>query len=414
VTAREEIAPAEAGSGAAEEHPRLSRTAVIVLGIALVFVAFNLRTPIASLPTLLSDIRRDIPLTGALAGVLTALPLLCMSWLAPVSSRLTGLVGYPFTTLAAVGLIAAGSGLRGLSASAFGLLAATFVAGTGIALLGIVLPAVVKDVFRHHEGIATGAYTVALTLGAAAAGAMSDPLAVAFGSWRKSLAWWAIPALVAIVVWLIALRFLPSRHPAEVLARRRHQLPWRNRTAWLLTAYMTAQSSLAYAFIAWLAPAYVERGWSAMAAGSLYGMSSVMSLIAVLAFPAVTDRAIGFRTTLMVAVGFTLIGTAWLWALPDVLPWVSVALFGVGTGAGFSLGLTRVVTYASDAQSSSTLTAMIFLVCYSVTAIVPVSVGALHDATGAFTTPFGLLVILAVVQLFLASRLTDDRVGTVH
>lgn len=396
------------------EHPRLSRTAVIVLSVALVVVAFNLRTTIASLPTLLSDIRRDIPLTGAVAGVLTALPLLCMAWLAPVSSRLTGVVGYPYTTLAALGLITVGSGLRGLSQSAWGLLAATFVAGAGIALLGIVLPAVVKDVFRHHVGMATGAYTAALALGAAVASAASDPLSVAFESWRKSLAWWAIPALVSVVVWLIALRFLPAHHHGGAVDRRPHRLPWRNRTAWLLTLYLTAQASLAYAYVAWLPPAYIERGWSPLAAGSLYGASSVTSVVAVLVFPMLSDRSVGFRTMLMVAVGFTLIGTVWLWLLPDVLPWVSVVIFGIGSGAGFSMGLARVVTYASDAQSSSTLTAMIFLICFSVTAIVPVAIGALHDVTGGFSVPFGLIVIIAIVQLLLASKLTDEHIGTVH
>jgi CP family cyanate transporter-like MFS transporter len=56
---------------------------------------------------------------------------------------------------------------------------------------------------------------------------------------------------------------------------------------------------------------------------------------------------------------------------------------------------------------------MVFVIGYSVAAIAPVVVGALRDATGGFTLPFGLLTILAAVQLVLATRLGPSHRGTV-
>jgi CP family cyanate transporter-like MFS transporter len=48
---------------------------------------------------------------------------------------------------------------------------------------------------------------------------------------------------------------------------------------------------------------------------------------------------------------------------------------------------------------------MVFLVCYCAAALLPVVVGALRDATGGFTLPFALLVLVAAAQLALATRL---------
>lgn len=392
----------------------VDRRTLVVLGIALVVVAVNLRTTVSSLPPLLSDIRHDIPLTGAEAGLLTALPVLCMAWLAPLASRLSGRVGYPVTTLVSIVLIGIGNGLRGMGGTAGALLAATLVAGAGVAVLGIVLPAVVKAAFSGLQGAATGAYTVAMMGGSAIAATFSDPLAALLGSWRESLSAWAIPAAVAAIGWLVALRLLPVQHRPRGAAARPHRLPWRSRPAWLLALYLTAQSSLAYATIAWLAPAYVERGWTAFAAGSLLGVSTLAQLVSALTLPAMADTVVEFRRLAVGTVSLTVVGTAWLWLIPMFLPWVAVIVFGLGIGAGFSLGLTRIVHYASDPQASSTLTAMVFLVSYTVAAAFPVLIGVVHDATGGFTAPFGLLVLVAVSQVFLAGRLHGAYRGTVH
>ncbi|WP_433469521.1 hypothetical protein [Spirillospora sp. CA-128828] len=59
---------------------------------------------------------------------------------------------------------------------------------------------------------------------------------------------------------------LAHREPAAEAATVR--LPWRSRAAWLLAAFLSAQSFLAYAYLAWLPPDYQARGWSSEAAGA--------------------------------------------------------------------------------------------------------------------------------------------------
>ena len=388
------------------------RRDLVLIAVSLVLVALNLRTTVVSLPPLLGAIRADIAMTGAVAGLLTAMPVLCMAWLAPWASRIAGRFGYPITTLAAVVLIAIGNGTRGLSGSALALIAATFVAGAGVSIAGVVVPAVVKDVFGGRQGAATGAYTVAMMLGAAMSATFSAPLATLVGSWRGSLAFWAIPALAAAVVWAIADRHLAARS-GPTSGSVRAPLPWRSRPVWILAGFMSVQSALFYAYIGWLAPASVAQGWTPVAAGALLGVNSFAQLVAALILPALADRIPHFRALLASAVSFTIVGAVWLWAQPMLAPWVAVSVLGLGLGAGFALGLTRIVHYAADARASSRLTAVVFLVSYTAAAISPIVVGVLHDATGGFTVPFGLLVVLSLTQLAFVSRLRSDYCGTV-
>src|SRR4051794_41834235 len=55
--------------------------------VALAVLAFNLRTPTASLPPLLGDVQGALGLSGAATGLLTAPPVLCMALCAPAAQR---------------------------------------------------------------------------------------------------------------------------------------------------------------------------------------------------------------------------------------------------------------------------------------------------------------------------------------
>jgi CP family cyanate transporter-like MFS transporter len=380
------------------------RMSPAVLALAVVLLAVNLRTTVASLPPLLGQIEDDLGLSGAAAGLLTALPVLCMAWFAPTAHRLAHRFGSEATALAAAGLVAVGNGLRLGGSQVLALYGGTLVAGLGVAICGVVLPRIVKELFPGRTGAATGAYTVSMMLGAAIAASLAVPLDHLLGSWQASLASWALPALVAVLAWVPISARLNEREPeAESHPGR---LPWTSRPAWLLAVFLSLQSSLAYAVLGWLAPAYEARGWSDEAAGALLGAQSVAQLSAALLLPALADRTRDRRAMLLAAVGCTVVGTCWLLALPDTLPWVASSVLGFGLGGGFSLGLVVIVDYAANTGAASRLTAMVFLVSYTAAALAPVVVGVLRDATDGFTASFAFLVLLAVGQFTVATRLS--------
>ena len=82
-----------------ERAPRERVGAPWLAVAAIVLVATNMRTLMASLPPLAETIRDDLGISSAWLGVLTTLPVLCMGLLAPVANQLARRVG----TTAAVG-----------------------------------------------------------------------------------------------------------------------------------------------------------------------------------------------------------------------------------------------------------------------------------------------------------------------
>ena len=161
------------------ERPRWALVAAIVL------VAANMRTLMASLPPLAEAVRADLGLSSAWMGVLTTLPVLCMGLLAPEANQVARRLGSEVATGAGVGLVLAGLVLRGSGGGAvWSLYAGTFVAGAGIALAGTLLPGIVKAVFpARRSGLGTG-LTMAAMMGLAAV-ASATSVAIASTSPRS-------------------------------------------------------------------------------------------------------------------------------------------------------------------------------------------------------------------------------------
>ena len=384
--------------------------------VALVLVAANLRTLMASLPPLAEAVRADLGLSSAWMGVLTTVPVLCMGLLAPVANQVARRVGSARSIASGIAIVLSGLVLRGAGGEAvWALYAGTFLAGTGIALAGTLLPGIVKAVFPpRRAGLGTGLTMFSMMGGAAVASAAAVPLATALGGWSRSLLAWAVVALVGMLAWVPVTRAvhhhtLPDQAPEDVS----HALPWASATAWLLAAYLTCQSWQFYSALAWLAPTYETHGWSARDAGLLMAVFTGSQLVSGLVAPTLLDRVPDARVLLVAAGVLGGLGQVGVWLAPDTAPWLWAVLLGAGQGAAFALGLVLLVRYAATPRDSARLTAMAFLVSYSVAAFGPAAMGAVEDTTGGFAWVWALLALVAVPQLALAVRLRPDlqRVG---
>ncbi|WP_165644587.1 MFS transporter, partial [Oharaeibacter diazotrophicus] len=164
----------------------------LLVGAALVLVAFNLRTVFSSLSSVLPDIARDLGLDGLFVGLATTLPVLCLGLFAPFAPRLAMRFGAERVVLVVLFLIAAGAALRALPLPA-ALLGGSMLAGAAIACGNVLLPGLVKRDFPDRAALMTGLYTMALCGGAAAAAGLTVPIERATGSWSLALAAWALP-----------------------------------------------------------------------------------------------------------------------------------------------------------------------------------------------------------------------------
>ena len=376
----------------------------------VVAVAVNLRPAIAAVPPLLDAIQSDLGLSATGAGLLTALPVVCMGVFAPVGAALGRRVGREAAVSCALALVAVGTLVRGLAASTLTLYGGTLVAGIGIAMGGALLPGVVKAWFPARAGAVTGLYTAGLVTGALLASAATVPLMDALGvGWPAGIAAWGLLAAAALAAWVPVTRRL--RAGAGPAAPGPARLPWGSGVAWRITLYMGSQSLLYYAALTWLSPLYLDAGWSAGRAGLLLGLFSLTQVFSALAVPALADRTGDHRPWVALCVGVATAMLAALGLAPTAAPWVWAAVLGLGVGGMFALALTLLVKLASSPAAAARLSGMALLVGYLLAATGPVLAGALYDAAGSYRAPFLALAGIGLATLALgASVRPSDRV----
>jgi CP family cyanate transporter-like MFS transporter len=382
---------------------------VWLMALALVAVSANLRTAIASVPPLARTIAADLGLSNAWIGALTTLPVLCMGLLAPAAQRLGTRLGAAVSVQIAMVAVFAGVLLRYWGDHVWALYAGTFVAGFGIAVAGTLLPRLVKAVFPpERTGTVTGLYMLAMMGGAAAASALSVPLAARLGSWQGSLASWSILAAVGAFAWAPVTVRISRYKAANPVAATSHGLPWRHPTAWLIAAYLAVQSWQFYSSLAWIAPSYVARGWDPTTAGYLLSAFGGAQLVSGLLGPVLTDRIHDHRALLMPAAALAFAGMLGLLLAPDAAAWVWVCVLGLGQGAAFSLALVLLVDYAETPAGSGRLTAMTFFVSYTIASFGPTVTGALRDLTGNFKAIWLMMALLTLAQMALAMQMRPN------
>ena len=359
---------------------------------AIVLLALNLRTLVASLPPLLTHVQADLGLSGLAAGLLTTLPVLAFGAFAPLAPRLTRRVSIERVLLGCALATAGAAALRGAGGWA-PLFAGCALAGLAVALAQAVLPVFIR--LRHPEitGLLTGAYSMSLTLGAALAAGLAVPLEDALGSWEASLAAWALPALVAALVWLPA-----ALRPGTTVSGPPSPGLWRSRLAWNVSLFMGVQSMAFYAGLSWLPAVLEDAGYSKGEAGTLQAFGVLMQLVPAFAVPVLAARSRNQIGVLLAIVASSLAGVLGLIVAPGAaLAWIVV--FGIGQGGALGLGLILPALRGGDAASVASLTAMSLCVGFVVAAAGPWLLGAVHDATGGWTVALVALAGMCVLEL---------------
>jgi CP family cyanate transporter-like MFS transporter len=83
-----------------------------LLAVAILLLAANLRPPVVGVAPLVDQIRADLGVSSAVAGLLTSIPVLCFGLLAPIAPRLARRWGLERLLFAALLVLAAGIALR--------------------------------------------------------------------------------------------------------------------------------------------------------------------------------------------------------------------------------------------------------------------------------------------------------------
>lgn len=395
--------------------PRLGRGAGLGPTVAALFlVALALRPPLVGIGPLLPAIERDLGIGHGPAGLLGAIPVLCMGIFAPLGSWLARRLGAEEAIALSVAVVAGFGLLRAVAPEFVMVLAATFAIGVGVGVVGPILPIVVHDRIPDRPALATGAYASGIILGATVSGAVAVPLAGPSGDWRRTLVIFAVAAAASLLAWL----GLERRGGSRVRSGSRPSaddldppaIAWRDRRGWVLAVVFGLQSVLFYAIVAWLPFIQIERGWSEVSAGFLVALMNGVSLISVLGAPALADRRGDRRRQLAASSLLSLIGLLGLTTVPAfVFLWVT--LLGLGLGAVFPLALTLPVDIATDPHEVGRLAAIMLLGGYVLSAAGPFLLGVLRDGLGDFEAGLWLLVATAGGLVLSSWRLVPPGLG---
>jgi CP family cyanate transporter-like MFS transporter len=372
----------------------LSMAAAIV---CVVLVALDLRPGIVSTGPLLPSIIREFGLSHTQAALLTAIPTLLMGLLAVPVPWLTRRYGRDRVMFAALALLTASSLLRAFAGSVTLLFATTVGIGAGIAIAGVLIAGFVKAGFPRQVAIFMSLYATALALGSTLSAAATGTLAAWTGGWRWASGVWALPGMVALLAWLFVARRSPAPATAGPSAAR-YSMPFRNRTAWLIALFFACNNFVFYACISWLAPMYVEAGWTAPHAGLLLATFTLAFMVANPVF-GFLSRDDDRRLPLALGAATALAGMLAIVLAPKVSPYLAVAVLAFGTGGSFTLSMTLPLDNTRHPEETGAWNAFVLLVSYTVAAAGPLVMGQLRDASGSFRSSLWLLAAVSAVML---------------
>src|SRR5919107_176367 len=334
-------APATATSGL-----RLSsRIRGLLVVLAIVLLAANLRPALTSVAPLIGQIRTDTGISNGAAALLAGLPLLAFSVLSPTPPRLARRFDMERVLLASLLVLAVGILLRSAGVVA-ALFLGTAILGAAIAVGNVLLPSLVKREFPERTGLMTSTYTTALAVSAAIAAGASFPIAYQVDiGWRGSLALWALLALVAAVAWFPQIRSADPANASTGTSRGVTGL-WSSVLAWQVTLFMGLQSLGYYVVLTWLPEILQEEvGVSAAQAGWILALSQVVVIPAMFLAPVLADRRPSQYSVVVVAVTLTGAGTLGLLVAASTATVLWIVLFGHGpvrrvlTSCGWAVSL---------------------------------------------------------------------------
>ncbi|WJF92129.1 cyanate transporter [Paraburkholderia bonniea] len=371
----------------------------------VVAIGINLRPLLTSISPLLESIRHTTGLSFYGASLLTSLPVIAMGIGAFGASTLARLLGE--TRGVALGLIAIAfaCAARWITSSGFALMFSAVIAGIGVAAIQALLPGVMKRHFGVRVTLAMGVFSASIMGGGGLGASLSPWVAHLAGTWHAGLAFWALPALLGMALWLVLNRALPLPVPSNHTqsAQSTAQLPsmWRNRRAWALGLYFGVVNGGYTSLVAWLPAYYQQHGMSVTASGSLLAMMTLFQAAAALLLPLAAQSSHDRRPWLLVGLLAQLAGIAGLlaWPLAAPLPWVALA--GIGLGGSFSLTLVTALDHTENHAVAARLVAFMQGVGFLIAAIAPIVAGMVRDATGSFSAAWVMLVIgvLAMIAL---------------
>ncbi|NWB22830.1 cyanate transporter [Pseudomonas sp. D4002] len=383
------------------ENVRAKPATAVWLMISVVLVALNLRPSMAAVGPLLSSIRADVALSFSTASLLTMLPVMAMGLAMFFGMGVAKRFGEHRSIVLSLVVIGLATVSRLFLDSAVELILSAIAAGVGIAMIQALMPALIKSRFSDNVSLFMGLYVTAIMGGAALAASFSPFIQVQTGSWRIGLAIWAVLAVLALVFWYAQRSVLPPLPQAGAGPQASF---FGNRRAWLLAIFFGLGTASYTCVLAWLAPYYVEQGWSEQNAGLLLGFLTAMEVVSGLITPAIANRRRDKRGVVAVLLVLIIAGFCGLILSPQYLSLLWACLLGLGIGGLFPMSLILSLDHLDNPRRAGGLTAFVQGIGYLIAGLSPLIAGMIRDQLGSFEWAWWSLTAVVVVMLLIVLR----------
>jgi CP family cyanate transporter-like MFS transporter len=328
-----------------------------VLAIALL-TAFATWAPLLIVPPLEADIAAVLNISHAQGSLLLSGPILVLALAAIPAGFLADRFGLKKTIGAGIVVIALGSGLRGVVSTFAALMAFTLLYGLGIGLAFPNLPKLARHCgARARAYITVGLFSSAVLGSGAVVLVLTRPLIYPLtGSFQGTALVWAVPAVVAAVLWWALIKDPPCETAgvesmAFDLAALRRVVT--RSELWLVAALFFLHNFFLYTFIGWEPEYLVSLGATPSLASSITSAGFWVGIPSVMALTQLSNR-LGRRKPFLWVPSIVLgICAAWSLCVSVPLSWALMALVGISTSVRFSTILSLPVEITSAREGGS-------------------------------------------------------------
>lgn len=374
---------------------------MLLLWLGFVMVSLNLRLIFSTLGPLLHNL--DLDFTSTL--MVTVLPTALLGLFSIPGVKLRQYFGEERALGLALILLTVGCGVRWFGEAS--LILGSVLGSAGIAVMNVIMPALARKRFGPQRmGIVMGIYALMLGFGAVLGASISFPLFQWLGTDTpaayQSLGLWAVPAALALLLWLPQLKVSPTGGKVREGLSIPSTNVYRNRTAWSITLFFGLQALNLYVFLPWMPTIMMDRGASQETAAWIFSLSQVSLMIGSFVTPLLAARRHDQRIYIVMTVFLCLAGTLGLQFAPFSSAIVWALLLGFGQGSGPALGALLFVTKASSVDTATRISAMAQTVGFLIASVGPLLVGALYHQVGNWNLSIVILAGILVLELIVS------------
>ncbi|AXA96874.1 MFS transporter [Microbacterium sp. PM5] len=396
-------------------HPRprsLWRGRLLAL-VGVVLVAFSLRSAVAALSPIISEVQADFAVPTWVVGLIGTAPPVCFAVFGIVTPILERRFGLERLAAASMLIVTAALLARALATDAATLLLATTVLFAAVGVGNVVLPPLIKTYFPDRVGTMTALYSALLAMAAFVPPLVAVPVADAAG-WRFSLGMWAILALLAVAPWVtLVVRANVARTQAPAAVDLDAPAPGvlgrlpRLSLAWALAGTFGISAASVYACFAWLPVILVDvAGVSHAEAGALLSLFGAMGLPWSIIVPILITRWRRVGVVYAAALIAGLAGVAGMLLAPATATILWVVLLGTPQ-ALFPAVLVLIQLRSRTHEGAVALSGFAQSVGYGIAALFPLMFAVVHEATGQWQpvlVVFGLLFLATIPTGLVVTR----------